>query len=390
MEQVPENGKHGFILHNACWRLLQKALEPDSIPTERLLAVCRSLPFPLRGLGVCWAHDYGGLTYFDNRDHYPWEDLFRGEHSRSEIYQYAHANPYDVPEVPALLKTSLKSQPLLISKAHEGDCFSKLPWEIREAIAIKLPTEDALNLRRASAEFFFILTSQTFWASRFEAGGDRDFVFEERSKRERRDWFTLYRVTSHACKLPGLKNRRRVWGLIRALVNLLRLRLNNTLENPRINLGADGLKWSEVAGDIKEETGSGRSRGFDEGCRLFQKQSATIPSDLSRIALSTTAAGNVAYIVGMRLITSDGADVRLGYMAENNELFFEVTAVKGFVLAMGPRGLRALQVIGGDGRVSKWLGCPEESPVTERLAGFESIGALEVGVDVSPLVIPFF
>jgi hypothetical protein len=90
----------------------------------------------------------------------------------------------------------------------------------------------------------------------------------------------------------------------------------------------------------------------------------------------------------MRFITSNDADIRLGYMAEGNDLFLEVTAVRGFVLAVGPRGIGALRVISGDGRTSKWFGCPKDLPVTERLASFESISALEVGVDVSPLFVP--
>ncbi|KAI9770603.1 MAG: hypothetical protein M1840_003195 [Geoglossum simile] len=48
---------------------------------------------------------------------------------------------------------------------------------------------------------------------------------------------------------------------------------------------------------------------------------------------------------------------------------------------MGPQGVRALKVVGGNGYVSKWFGCPKDSPVTERLVGFESIRALEVGID---------
>ena len=53
---------------------------------------------------------------------------------------------------------------------------------------------------------------------------------------------------------------------------------------------------------------------------------------------------------------------------------------------MGPRGIRAIQVIGVSEHTSKWFGCPTESLVTERLAGCESISALEVGFDASPLV----
>lgn len=60
MKQDPENGRHGFVLHGACWRLLQKAFAPEAIPVERLVVVCRSLPFPLHGESLCWGHNYGG------------------------------------------------------------------------------------------------------------------------------------------------------------------------------------------------------------------------------------------------------------------------------------------------------------------------------------------
>jgi hypothetical protein len=49
MRQSPENGRHGFVLHDECWLLLQKAFEPDSVPIDRLLNVCNSLPFPFVG-----------------------------------------------------------------------------------------------------------------------------------------------------------------------------------------------------------------------------------------------------------------------------------------------------------------------------------------------------
>ncbi|KAL8828532.1 MAG: hypothetical protein Q9170_006562 [Blastenia crenularia] len=380
MRQRPENNRHGFVLHDACWRLLQKALEPEKVPLERLLKICRSLPFPLRGIGVCWNHDYGGLTAFDDQHHYPWEDQLMEQSSGSEIYQYARENPYDIPEISEPLKIRLEGPPHLFAKTQTGDCFSTLPWEILEAIAINLPTGDALVLRRASRAFQPVLTSQIFWASRFQPGYEREYVFEKRNK-EQRDWISLYRRTSYAHSPFGLKNRRRVWGLVRKLITLLPLRLDDCWELPPPPSSVDGLKWIEVGGDIKHTTGSGHCEYFNEGCRLFQKQYAPIPGDLSKIAFSIVAAGDITYITGMRLITSDDADICLGYLAEGNETFVEVTVVKGFVLAMGPRGIRAIQVIGVNGYTSKWFGCPTESPVTERLAGCESISALEVGFD---------
>ena len=388
MRQCPENGRHGFVIHDACWRLLQKALDPEDISLERLLKICRSLPFPLRGIGLCWGHDYGGLTHFDNQDHYPWEDRLVEQKNNSKQYQYSRENPYNVPEIPELLTTRLQKLQLLVSKEQVRDCFSKLPWEILEAIAISLPTADALNLRRASKTFLPILASQTFWASRFQVGHDRDFVFEMRNNKEPRDWISLYRITNHAPSPPGLKNRRRVWGLIPMLINMLRLCLSDASRYPRLNSSADGLRWIEVAADVRQQTGSSYCEGFNEGCRLFQRQCASIPSNLSRIAFSIIAASDVEYVTGLRFVAGDDTDVRLGYISEGNELFLKITAVRGFILAMGSRGIRALQVISSDGQVSKWFGCPKDSPVTDRLAGSDCVSALEVGVDVS-LIISF-
>ena len=385
MRHRPINNRHGFVLHDACWRLLQKVLEPEEVPLERLLKICRSLPFPLRGIGVCWNHDYGGLFAFDHQHHYPWEDRLMDQSSGSEVFQHARRNPYDMPDISEPLKMRLENPTHLFAMSQTGDCFSTLPWEILEAVAINLPTGDALVLRRASRAFLPLFTSQTFWASRFELGHEREHVFEKRNK-EQRDWVSLYRRTSYAHSPPGLKNRRRVWGLIRKFIILLSLRVDASWELPPICTSVNDSKWIEVAGDMEDTTDS----GFNEGCRLFQKQGAPIPEDLSKIAFSMVAAGDVTYLTGMRLITDDDADIRLGYLAEGKETFVEVTIVKGFVLAMGPRGIQAIQVIGVDRLASKWVGCPTESPVTERLAGCESISALEVGFDVSPLLVPLY
>lgn len=310
------------------------------------------------------------------------------------MYQHARKNPYSILEISELFKMHSGKLSHSFAKTQTKDCFSTLPSEILEAIAIKLPIRDALNLRRASKVFLPILTSQIFWVSRFKPGYERkpgykrESVFEKRSK-EPRDWNALYRYTGHAYSPPGLKNRMRVWGLIQTLIGLLRLRLYKCSEHPPILSNASGLKWSEVAGDIKHTTSSNYGEVFNEGCRLFQKHYASIPGNLPKIAFSIVIT-DVTYVAGMRLITSDNADIRLGYLAEGNELFFEVTAIKGFVLAVGSRGIRAIQVISVNRHTSKWFGCPTDSPVTERLAGCKSISALGIGFDVSLLLVETF
>lgn len=383
MQQHPLNGRHGFVLHDACWHLLQRVFQPGEIPLKRLLEVCESLPFPLRGNGVCWGHDYGGLLVLDDQDHYPWEDRLMDHSHNAKTRLYAEENPYNVPEIPTLLVMRLEHPPEWLPKTQQHDCFSRLPWEILEAIAIKLPTDDALGLRRVSKAFLPLLSSGIFWASRFEASGDRGFIFEKWKSQDATDWMSLYRLTSQAHNSRGLQNRRRIWNLIRPLTDLISLRLGEGSKTACIDQKFICLRWSKVGGDVKDEASDGHPRDFNEGCRLFGTHLAHIPKDLSKISFSISSVGNVTYVAGIRLITEKGPDICLGFVSEGKEVIREATALRGFVLAAGSRGIHALQVVSENASLSKWVGCPNNSPITERLARFNFIAALEVSFDVS-------
>jgi hypothetical protein len=106
--------------------------------------------------------------------------------------------------------TRLEHPTVLSLDTKQHGCFSRLPWEILEAITVKLPTDDALGLRRVSQAFLPLLSSATFWASRFKASADRGFIFETWRSREVTDWMSLYRLTGRTHGPSGLQNRRRV------------------------------------------------------------------------------------------------------------------------------------------------------------------------------------
>jgi len=142
------------------------------------------------------------------------------QYSESEAYQYARYNPYNIPELHEMLSISLKEDRNSNLCTNSNNCFSVLPWEIREAIAIYLSTRDVTNLLISSKAFLPLLTSQTFWKSRFYTGSDRDLIFETRSKQPK-DWIYLYQMTNNVQSPPGLKNRKRIWSLAQALVDLL-------------------------------------------------------------------------------------------------------------------------------------------------------------------------
>ena len=119
----------------------------------------------------------------DKQAHYPWEDRLAGLTVYSEIHRNTQANPYDVPDISRLLVMPSDHAPDSMPSSQCKDCFTPLPWEILEGIAKPLPTTDALILRLASRSFVCILTSQSFWASRFAPGRERDLSLRYEKER---------------------------------------------------------------------------------------------------------------------------------------------------------------------------------------------------------------
>jgi hypothetical protein len=143
------------------------------------------------------------------------------------------------------------------------------------------------------------------------------------------------------------------------------------------------LRWSKVAGDVKDQVAYEYPRNFNEGCRIFGTHVAPIPKGLSKFGFSISSLANVTYIAGVRLITPKSPNICLRFISKGKEVIEEITALRGFVLAVGSRGIHALQVVSQDASLSEWVGCRNNSPITERLAHFDFIAGLEVNFDVS-------
>ncbi|CAG8951381.1 hypothetical protein HYFRA_00007293 [Hymenoscyphus fraxineus] len=384
MKQPVDDDQHGFVLHEACWKLLETAFPSilAEIPLKRLIDIFESLPFPVSSKSAYWGHDYGKLIMdIEEQGLYPWEEFYLADTYQPEAGDYVNANPYDVPDLPASLSMRTEYPPELSvsSQPENKNLFSKLPVELLENIALNLPTESALSLRLVSKVFFPLLYNQAFWASRFEANGDRDFVFETWGRRNSADdmidWLSLYRLTSFTHCSPGLKNRRRIWSLVQPLIETIDLSPAETLDTVSEDHDHTSLEWTKVDGALTTRY------PFKNGCRLFDTRVGRVCKDLSKIAFSLSTVGTICYISGIRLISRSGSNVCLGLISKTNEIILEVTTLRGFILAMGSMGLHALQVIQEDSRVSKWVGFPGNAPLTERLIGFRCIDFLQVGCD---------
>jgi hypothetical protein len=402
LKQNAVNGRHGFIFHEACWSLLEEASRPAAVPLARLYHVCASLPLPIEFDGVSWGHDYAGAAVANNETHFPWEDRFEGREFPGPD-PVITANPYQVTIVDQILAEDPEDPPVpghtsaisLPAASSGSDCFATLPGELCAEIAMCLPTADVLNTRLASRAFWPVFHSQQFWASRFTLESpDRPWLFEARPcGGSPRDWRWLYRRTNPLGKYPGLQNRQRIWGLIRSVRDILSLVWNGlpldlapvwrpddtSLTSPAHRAEVTAHLWDRYKGD-------GLWNEFHNGCLLLRSQTIAIPDNLVRLTVSTVTMGDRAYIAGLSLTTAAGDTIRLGYSSSSAEQSCDVSELQGFRLAVGSRGIQALQCAdaGGPGLESSWLGCLVDVPRTERLAaGYGRVVGLEAGFDAS-------
>ncbi|KAL9100090.1 MAG: hypothetical protein Q9163_004498 [Psora crenata] len=373
MRQSPWEGRHGFILHAACYTLLKEFFGSKGVPVARILEVCKSLPCQYYGLS--WGHDYGGIVCADQEYQYPWEDKYlEGTEQPDPANQ--RADPWNIPELKGLLEGAQLGLPkkhrvfsnksALIGGRVSNNYFTKLPVEILEWIMTYLTIDDVRNFVQTSKSLAIFVPSslgQSFWASRFQKSFELDFIFETQGYRDRLDWRALYYGVMKAMHCSsGLQNRKRIWSLIRSPV------------------------WKLVCKDWSNSS----ELHFREASKdhLGRRERVSIPIPLRQIAVSTTSIANATYVTGVRFVSNKGMEVRLGYTAEGNQSsldtanqFVDALGVQGLILAVGTRGIQALQFMTCAEQLSQWFGRPDGLPRTRRLVTSECIATLEAGFD---------
>jgi F-box domain len=372
---------------------------PDEIPVRRLWDVCKACPFQY--VGISWGHDYGGIAFLESR--YPWKDRDLG--AVNDLHRQNHADPWNIPELQKLVQAVQLNSIALPKKwgvsltPKDGpaldNSLTRLPLEVLGYIVIYLPTEDVRALAQVSNRLAMTIPSslgQLFWASRFQYPFEFDFIFEARSFKHRMDWRSLYFQLLKATRSSdGLQNRKRIWGLIQSpLSELLCLQwkseptLSSLDENEKLN-------WKEAHGKLEPLETSPRISPLGTGCKRFHIQRTRIPTNVRKVVISTILIGNSTYLTGLSFTSSAGRGLHLGYTPKRKTPFIKTTAqligttgLRGFILAIGSRGIQALQVVTCAGQISQWFGCSNNLPKTRRLISTSgSIAALEAGFDVS-------
>ena len=390
MKEPPEHGRHGFIFHNACWCILRKSCGPTSVSLYRFLEIYESLPHSTELTGVYWGHGYGGIYAIGESNAYAWQEHFPVKHQVPKAFWDGLQGPLNVSGVPEMLLARAQSPVIKPLTKKSVDCFASLPWELLEQISVKLSTEGALSMRRASASFLPLYTSETFWASRFSADGERGFLFEAKRPRKYLDWLSLYRL-SHPSHSSGLRNRQRIWGLVRIITRILkRRRADHAISVSSEASHRHRRPKISISCDIQKTAGTSLWQPFNHACRSLGETVASLPDGLTVVEVSMIDMGICTYITGLNFKSDNNLGLSFGYVAEQANCRFMINDLYGLVVAISDTGIRAIRFVSKNGISTPWAGDPTELPVSSRLVRSESIRRLAVTYDVkSSLVLMY-
>ena len=365
MMQPPFDSRYGFVFHDACWSLLETAYHPGPVPLLRLYDVCMSLPFMSHASYLSWEHDYAGLILVYQDPDFPWlpEETgidFAPENDDPTV-TFADFNPFDVPEIESLLHAPPDSPPhssVLTGRTAgtSNDCFHRIPLELCTEIAKNLSVADFRKARLASRALSTVFHSQSFWASQFKRAGDRSWLFEAYSPSPPPDWRSLFRRTADSRLTPALRNRKRVWGLIMRLKQVMDLEYCES-PPPSSPPSPDEAFWDHASVRM-EGCNSGPLIG--EVCRKVKLIETGIIRQPSQFTFFFVFVGDVQYICGFQLTTLSGERLELGYRSNSFSHIKEIPSFRALRVAVRTRGITAIQICGDDGHASPWQGNPTQ------------------------------
>ena len=350
----------GVFFHEACWALLEECLLGKPVPLEQFLDVFQSLVFTH---GLRSRHSL----------------LLKYEYNGSLDDENSLRDPYHVPKIQEILNSpsTLPPRPRKKSRNHQTcnqDRFLRLPAEMIEEIAAFLSTKDVLSLRHASRAFTPLFYSQGFWSTRFKVHGDKGFLFEIRKDENRkvRDWRALYRYTNKKHLSTEVINRIRVWSLCQSLMELILLEWSNWQASEPMPKASPGCRW-----ETAEEKPENNYDNYNNLELCYYEQKAPIISLPSSVGVFIVHDGLQSYISGINIFSEDGSEIRLGYASSKRVCMDVSGGVRGFIPAIGEKGIQAMLVVDGDGFISPWLGNPSKGTQTMRLVFKGPISALE-------------
>ena len=245
----------GLFTHSACWKLSEAALGGLALDLPRFFRLLRAHEATEFLEMLDWGHHYDGAVVFGNpRDNLlpeaaprcpkiieggrrswisfgnglsdffdPWNIWQRSGPTNSAITRLRNQS-----NMPIRVRTGVTPE-WGETTGTTGDSFKLLSPKLRHRILEFLPTEDVRNAQQVSTilRYHTLEDDVMFWRPRFERGGEHEYYFELALITEvpaQVRWRNAYYIIKEAG--PGFchkENRRRVWGLLTQIVDLMRV-----------------------------------------------------------------------------------------------------------------------------------------------------------------------
>lgn len=295
-------------------------------------------------------------------------------------------------DIPTSHGKSINLSRNIYSCQNMTDCFRQLPLELREEIAISLPTDDFLKLRYVSRSMAVLFESRTFCKTRFFLHDERGFlhdilplknqedvdVLHKRGEERRIDWRLLYHWSNPTTKKTTegdmrLLTKKEIWQMNEWLVNA-------TLRHVSGNGNEEQcIECSDYSSEIGALTD-----------RHAYSKLTYIGRFIVRIGIFVIQRSGRTFISGFGLFFDNRPNVILGYKSEESHVF-ETQPLIGFNFAFtehcSSERIHALQII-ANSSTSMWVGRPDFAIDEIREVVFKRLDILRADYDVSPWMCP--
>ncbi|KAK0658322.1 hypothetical protein QBC41DRAFT_238001 [Cercophora samala] len=346
------NNRRGYAIHEECWRLIVRVMDPEPVNIERLFRVLDSLP--TFGCDILdWGQRYSG----DDTMFYPWElRPGSGNHELAPTADRPISTRVDLSRL--LSHTFIDESQEILGEDFElfkaFDCRSEFGWF---------------------------------------------FEFQEEKHRRNRNWNRLYQCVQERTNLISgqdwvvLNARKSIWthvtGNIIPLLNLHDVHIRKpqaAWPGPAASLSEQS--WVKVEGIWDEQVCSWRPQP-PRDLRIYSFVLPK-PEEMTSLQVFTVKVEGKTYVGGLKLSATNSRDITLGYTGNERQWEKPVAidgGLSGFNVAIGPNGIHALQNLNAKGYPGEWTGGPHQDVAkTARLGFSRSMQALKLEFDGFKLV----
>ncbi|KAF4947087.1 hypothetical protein FGADI_10717 [Fusarium gaditjirri] len=384
----------GYGFHASCWDIFTKYSTPN---LSQLFAACLSMPTGQEDF-LNWGHDYGGAGMLERPFKVPTRDTrFPDPRTIPIIFR---SDPFHIPTLARTIRQTARLQnDVFLSRVnfrHETltkDPFSRLFPDILQLITVLLSTSEIHAVRLASPVFASLQLSETFWASRFQAGHEFDYI-PEIIDHPPESWRAFYlSLNIWALNHPSMANRKRIWSLSKTLHGLLSQMEDAPCQGSPLQTWFEtsarpddtSTFWHTAACASTQPDGS-----FVNGNRGFRARTLSFSQSLKvqRMSVSFVNLPEGVFVFGLVLIDHNLERHAIGYIHEGNKVDIDLPIaqyIQGWELALHTSGVKAVALVYEDGAQSSWVGVPAGTP-RWRLAGAATLSAIKAEFDAMKLV----